>query len=420
METMTVAKQTLSTVDLSWGTQSMMWKDQEGTVHNHVYDAQCFSVAPDLPFQELMLGRLYLPMEWLLVRHVSLPLKQANMVDAEMLFQELADSSDIDANDWWLTWRLQTCEEGIAGMVFGLPESLRSSMQDNEPWSKTKEVLVDGYERLQQFVHGDTACLILDQDADGLFLGMHDGQVWRGMRRINGSINPASYQELLCSVFVMGFDKKECAIRGHIGQDLSDMLQADELLWQGDVINELASRHAANIDMLDTVIPSLNIRHGRWSLRQGWSFLKVWKRSMMLCALLLVAWLFGTVIDIYRLDDQLKVAESRIEAAFHQGLPHEPVMLDALAQLKKAAGGGSATNPLFLSSLQAVSHAYQSKPWQLKSLELRDNDMYMAGEISDIKALNHIQSMLKSELNRNINIVDTNMSGKKITFRMQW
>jgi len=417
---MTEANQTLPSVDISWDGQLIVWKDQENAVHYHAYDAPCFSNVPDLPFQDMQISRLYLPMEWLLVRHVSLPLKQTNMVDAEMLFQELADSSDIDADDWWLTWQLQPCDEGVAGMVFGLPESLRASMQGSEPWANAKEVLVDGYERLQHFLDNEGACFILDQDADGLFFGMHDGQAWRGMRRINGNINPSNYQALLHSGLAMGFDKEECRVCGRIGQDLRDMLDADGLHWQGEILELLPIRHVSNIDMFGEGVSSLNIRHGRWSCRQTWGFLKVWKRSMVLCALLLVAWVLGAVIDIYRLDNQLEEAEQRIEAAFHQGLPHEPVMLDALAQLRKAAGNGSATNPLFLSSLQAVSHVYKSKAWQLKSLELRGGEMYMAGEISDINALNHMQSMLKSELNRDVHIVDTNMSGKKVVFRMQW
>jgi len=415
MATVVMQTQEHTGLALSLGIRSMLCKDESGSMHAYSIGLQQYpGNITDIAH------RIYLPMEWLLVRFISLPLQQASMVDAEMMFQELADSSDVHVDDWWLSWDLRSCHSGIAGMLFGLPEAWRISMQEHEWGSKTKLILVDGYERLQCFAHDTTHCLILDQDKDGLFFGVYDGEVWRGMCRINGSINQSNYQEMLYASTAMGFDRQHFCIRGRAGQALSDMFIAEELLWQGDIVEDLPSRHEANLNIPGATDPALNLRHDSWSFSQGRGFLKVWKRSLVLCALLLTTWVFGAVADIYRLDDQLAVAEKRIEAAFHQGLPNEPVMLDALAQLLKASGTGHTSNPVFLSSLQAVSQAYRKQPWQLKSLELRNGEMYMAGQIKDIKSLNHIQSMLQVALKHDINITDTNMSGKQVIFRMHW
>jgi len=432
---MTAANQTLPSVDISWDGQLIAWKDQENAVHHHTYDDLCFSSVPDLPFQDMQMEHLYLPMEWLLVRHVSLPLTQPNMVDAEMLFQELADSSDIDANDWWLTWRLQTCEEGIAGMVFGLPESLRASMQDNEQWSKTKEVLVDGYERLQIHLndvleqdmnmseHGNKACLLLDQDAEGVFFGVYDGHVWRGMRRLNGDINDDLWLQLMCSSAAMGFNPQFYSVCGRANEHVITLLNNENIAWQGAVENSIQTRHELNFSMFSEDVmkkTALNLRHSSWLPAQGWGYWRRWKRSVFLSFAILLLWLLGMLYQIYEIDQQSDKYSQRIEAAFHQGLPNEPVMLDALAQLRQAAGGGTTRNETFLSSLFAVQKIYVIEPWQLSILELRDGEMYMAGEVKDIKTLNQMQQRLKRALQKDVRIVDTNMNGEKVNFRMRW
>jgi len=135
---------------------------------------------------------------------------------------------------------------------------------------------------------------------------------------------------------------------------------------------------------------------------------------------ILLLWLLGMLYQIYEIDQQSDKYSQRIEAAFHQGLPNEPVMLDALAQLRQAAGGGTTRNETFLSSLFAVQKIYVIEPWQLSILELRDGEMYMAGEVKDIKTLNQMQQRLKRALQKDVRIVDTNMNGEKVNFRMRW
>ena len=128
----------------------------------------------------------------------------------------------------------------------------------------------------------------------------------------------------------------------------------------------------------------------------------------------------GAWHDLNRMDQQVEVYEQRIETAFHQGLPNEPVMLDALAQLRQAAGGEASNDTTFLVSLEAVSAVYQSEPWQLKTLELHKGEMHMTGEVKDIKSLNHMQLRLTQALQKDVRIADTNIRGEKVSFRMHW
>lgn len=432
--------ESLSSMDVSWDGASIVCKDQAGVMHADVMsvdgvaidatvidatvidesEALHLSALPSLPAENVLLGRVYIPMEWLLVRYVSLPLKQTSMVDVAILFQELADRSDVDANDWWLTWHLHVCESGVAGMVFGLPEPLRASMQAHEPWLHAQEVLVDGYERLHVCVDEGQACLVLDQDDEGVFFGVYDGQAWRGMRRLNGSME-ALWQQLLHSSTAMGFDAQNDAVCGRIYDVLLDKVKAASLIWQGECLNTQRTRHEANLNIYQgDQKGALNLRHGRWSSRRKWGHLHIWKRSAVLVSLLFLAWIVGSVIDLNRMDNQLEGYEQRIQLAFHKGLPNEPVMLDALAQLRQAAGGRGMADTAFLSGLQAVSKAYQAQAWQLKTLELREGEMHMTGEIKDIKSLNKIQTRLQKNLQKKVSIADTNMSGEKVSFRMHW
>jgi len=357
-------------------------------------------------------------MEWLLVRHIQLPLKSPQLVDADMLFQELANTSDVEEGQWWLSSALNSSDDGVAGMLFGLPEAWRQAMQTDPKLAQVKFVWVDGYERLQAALFDDEPSLVISQDANGVFLGVFDGQVWRGMRRINGDIQAAKYQEILHASIAMGFESQTWVVQGCIGQDLLDILLKERLDWQGETLKTLPSRHEGNLALEHHT--QLNLRHGSWSLRQGWSFLKPWKRSAVLCGMLALAWIGTSIVDLYRLEHGLDDAQQRIEVAFHKGLPNEPVMLDALAQLEQASGTKMLENPIFLMGLQAISQVYKQYTWHINSLELRNDEMYMAGEVKDIKALNQIQAALQTALQRDVNIIDTNMSNQQVRFRIHW
>jgi hypothetical protein len=293
-------------------------------------------------------------------------------------------------------------------------------MQDAESWLNAKEVLVDGYERLDAYIEEGQACLVLDQDDEGIFFGVYDGQVWRGMRRLNGNVE-AFWLQLSHSSTAMGFDAQNDIVCGKIYDILLDKVKGEGLIWQGEQLTTQRIRHEANLGIyLGDEKGALNLRHGRWSLRREWGHLHVWKRSAVLGLLALLVWLAGAVVDSNRMDDQIEVYEQRLVTAFHKGLPNEPVMLDALAQLRQAAGGRVISDTTFLSSLEAVSKAYQVQGWQLKTLELREGEMHMTGEIKDIKSLNKIQLNLQKKLQKKVNIADTSIKGDKVSFRMHW
>ena len=418
METVTARAEQY--IALSLTAMSMMWKEAEGGLHYEEQGLHDFLNDSELAgFDDGVLYELYLPMEWLLVRHIQLPLKSPQLVDADMLFQELANSSDIEEGQWWLSSALNSNDEGVAGMLFGLPEAWRKTMQSYPKLAQLKFVWVDGYERLQAVLLDDEPSLVISQDANGVFFGVFDGQVWRGMRRINGDIHAAKYQEILHASIAMGFEPQTWVVQGYIGQDLLDKILAEGLAWQGNMLERLPNRHEANL-ALEHHHTQLNLRHGSWSLMQGWAFLKPWKRSVVLCGILVLVWIGTTVVDLYRLEQALDNAQQRIEEAFHKGLPNEPVMLDALAQLEQASGTKMVKTNMFLMGLQAISQVYKQYAWHINSLELRNDEMYMAGEVKDIKALNQIQMALQTVLQRDVGIIDTNMSHQQVRFQMHW
>ncbi|MDQ6968865.1 MAG: type II secretion system protein GspL [Mariprofundaceae bacterium] len=408
-------------VQLSWDGQSVAWKNESEVFVSHDCEQSGLMSLPELTDSSAQLDVAYLPMEWLLVRSISLPLKSPSMVDADMLFQEMADSMDIDANEWWLSWHMDICDDGVAGMVFALPESLRQSMLENPQWNQAKSVLVDGYQRLLANCDGSEACAVLDQDADGAFIGFFDGQAWRGMRRFNGEIASSDIAQIIGSWQAMGFDANQNKLCGRADAALREAMQGLCAHCDIDEWDASVSRNQGNLDMNLQALPVLNLRHGRWATGSTWDIWRVWKRSLFLCGLGLLAWMMVVWVDLYRMDHELTSYQQRIEQAFHQGLPNETVMLDAMGQLRQAAGGKrGAGDHIFLSSLQAVSQVYQATPWQLKLLALRDGRMKMSGQVKDIEALNHIQSALQKALDKDVQIVDTNITGKHVTFRMSW
>ncbi len=403
-------------ISVSWQAASLAWQ-RDGVMQQQAGAFHDVSQLPVLSDSSLLLQAVCLPIEMLLVRHISLPLPSPKLVDADMLFQTLADSCEVDTDACWLSWDLRSCEQGVAGMLFALPETLRASMQEDRQWSAVTRVVVDAYERVQPYVHQD-ACLVLDQDTDGVCFGVYDGQAWRGVRRLNGPVDKALAKQLWLSASAMGF--QDGIVCGRVGSGLKGLLASDDLCWQADVIAALPSRHEANLACMH-VNPALNLRHGSWSASPAWrGQLGIWKRSVILLSLLLLSWLVNIGLDLHRMDTQIAVYSQRVEAAFHAGLPDAPVMLDALAQLRQAAGSHLTSQPVFLLNLQAIARVYKSSPWQLKLLELRDGAMYMAGTVKDIKSLNHIQRALAHVLMKQVRISDTNISKKSVSFRMYW
>jgi len=408
-------------IALSWQASSIAWLQDEHSMTTLDIASEQILALPELPDANMHVQQVYLPMEHLLSRAVQFPFASPALVDADMLFQALSDDVDAKADDWWLAWHLEACQTGVAGMVFGLPNSLRTAMQAQTHWGQVNHIMVDGFERLQRHRVPEQAAGIMDQDDEGLFFGFFDAQAWRGMCRFNGSstTDSASFQ-ILKSLQAMGFDAKQHVLLGI----------ADERTWQiwrnkgcdvqGEGVNMLSNRHAANLAIQAKTTRPLNFRHGRWSAKLAWQRVEFWQRSIMMLLALACVWYIGTWYQIRQIDDALAASQQRIEAAFHHALPNEHVMLDALAQLQQAAGGTKSMQSTFLSDLEAVGHVYQQQAWQLDTLVLRDGKMQMDGSVQAITQLNHIQELLQKTLHKEVNIVDTHMANQHVSFQLSW
>ncbi|MDQ6973868.1 MAG: hypothetical protein Q9M10_03205 [Mariprofundaceae bacterium] len=406
---------------VSWHHDSIAWQGSDCSItlcDNAIHD----DGLPELAAANIHAEHVYLPMEQLLSRAVQFPFASAALVDADMLFQMLNDDVEAKAEDWWLAWHLEPCHDGVAGMVFGMPETWRESMQHHAHWEQAKIIVVDGYERLQGYAEHGTAAAVVSQDTEGLFFGFFDGEAWRGMRRLNAlTWQEGEQMELVKSLEAMGFDVQQHAVMG-IASDVMWKKLCDEH-WQvkGDVWECLPTRHEANLALSQASPSALNFRHGRWSAQQIWQRWSFWQRSVILMFGTLMIWFAGTCYQLSQLDTALENQQARIVTAFHQGLPQAPVMLDPLAQLKQAAGGDtSQVDAHFLSDLEHIGKVYQTQAWQLNSLSLRDGQTNMTGSVASLDQLNKIQAALQEELKQEVRIVDTQMAKNYVSFRLTW
>jgi len=377
---------------------------------------------PEMPDDNMHAEHVYLPMEAMLSRAVAFPFASPALVDADMLFQMLNDDVDAKVEEWWLAWHLEPCQDGVAGMVFGMPETWRTSMQESDAWGQVKTIVVDGYERLQAYAELGTASAVVSQDAEGLFFGFFDGEAWRGMRRLNVSTWQASADmEMIKSLEAMGFDAQQQPVIGIASDAIWQHLRDETWQTDGEVWESLPTRDEANLALSDALSSRLNFRHGRWSAQQIWQRWSFWQRSVMLMLATLMIWFAGTWYQLNQLDAALKDSQARIVAAFHEGLPQAPVMLDALAQLKQAAGGEtSQVDTHFLSDLEHIGRVYQTQAWQLDALSLREGKTNMTGSVPSLEKLNQIQTALQQQLKQEVRIVDTQMAKNHVSFRLTW
>ncbi|MDQ6953059.1 MAG: hypothetical protein Q9M15_06005 [Mariprofundaceae bacterium] len=409
-------------LSLSWHHDSIAWKISDSSLSLSDDAIHDDAGLPELADANIHVEHVYLPMEAMLSRAVQFPFSSPVLVDADMLFQMLNDDVDAKTEDWWLAWHLKPCQDGVAGMVFGMPETWRESMQNHEHWGQAKVIVVDGYERLQTYVEQGTAAAVVSQDAEGLFFGFFDGEAWRGMRRLNALTWQASEQiELMKSLEAMGFDAQQHAVIGIASEAIWQNFRDETWQLEGDTWESLPTRHEANLARSQISPSALNFRHGRWSPQQVWQRWSFWQRSVMLMLASLMIWFAGTWYQLNQLDTALQDQQARIVAAFHEGLPQAPVMLDALAQLKQAAGGDtSQVDTHFLSDLEYIGRVYQTQIWQLNALSLRDGQTNMTGSVPSLEQLNKIQAALQEELKQEVRIVDTQMAKNHVSFRLTW
>jgi len=362
-------------------------------------------------------------MNKMLVRYVELPLRTVDKVDADMLFQEIAVNSDISRNDWWLSWDFNECADGVAGLVFGLHESVRKDMMSDEQWKDTKFISIALYERLNAYKHSGVSSIVIDQDKEGLCFGFYNGETWCGMRYLREPFGKMFLQELCHTLLAMGFDNGGVG-HGRISDVLLDKVSAYfPMEWEGEILSEaeLPSAHNAYLKRQEHGEPVFNIRHGSWAAPNGWKKSKLWRLMVEITCVLLFSWVIAMSYDSYRLNSEANVDRLRVEAAFHNGLPNESAMIDPIAQLKRAASySPQKHDSVILSSLKAISQAYNKVAWKLTDIELRSGTLYINGSTANIESLNIIQSSLAKDLVKDVQIIDTNITGGKVNFKLKW
>ncbi len=447
------------------------WLAMDAAGNYITLDSASALLLPALP-EGSQVGSLLLPVEHVLSRTFSLPLPNVRLIDQDVLAQELEECTAEDAQDWWLAWQAGRSENGVSGMMFGLPESVHEQIDGLDAWQQLQTLSVDIWGRLNAQLRDDFGgepVAVFDVDASGVFFGVWHGNdsegYWRGMRRLNWAGEAladgqwaALAENINRSLQSMGWQNMDAqkedvqkediqnedaqnedvqndgaqndeAISSAIGRLPPDLYAALNLSsWQGTLVElaDLSSRHHANLAIEWTA--GLNFRHGRWHSRSGFGQLKPWYRSLGIAVGLVVIWALGMMWQNHQLDVQLAAAQQRVIASFHQGLPDEKVMIDALAQLRKAAGGarggasagqGNGANS-WLRQVVGIQRAYQQIPWKIKLLSLEHGKIMMSGQVKDLQTMNKVREALQQETGVTVVVRDTDISGQQVQFRMAW
>ncbi|MDX8388814.1 MAG: hypothetical protein R8M46_09850 [Ghiorsea sp.] len=379
------------------------------------------------------LNCIYLPLETLLVRKFQLPLQHTRHLDAAMLAQELADAAGIEPNDWWLTWHADKTERGITGLVFGLPKAEKKRIQETPSWQQTPLLLIDGWERLNDWLHtaqGQTAVAIIDADAEGVFFGFYQNGIWQGMRRLNADTTDTETStnlsnQIIWSLRSMGFEPTSMPVLGRIPTTLEKSLKDSISLTSLNIEDTLPERHTANLRLPipnDKEKTSLNLRHGKWAVKKRDSLPKSWQRPVFLAAAVCFLWLTVTSAGNFQLENQLVDMNDDITASFHQGLPNQPVIIDALAQLRQAANQGGVTNQSALVSTQlnGISSVFKTQPWDMQELKIDMKGSSISGKVSSLDTLNNIRKLLEEKIGQKVQIADTDLNGDEVSFRITW
>jgi len=369
------------------------------------------------------------PVERLLARPFSLPLAHPRLLDMDILGQELAGQAGIEPEDWWLSWQAEAVENGVAGLVFGMPTTVRMDLAADATWQACCVVGVDAWLRLAAQVPKDHAdgFAVFDADAEGLFAGAYHGGVWRGMRRINlmsGCTCAAIAKDAMRSVLAMGYDPTAMPVYGRLDATWQAELMPDAD-WRGEVVESLLDRATATyLASSQADMDSMpNFRHGAWAVAGDWKKrLQPWRRTAVLAALLLLMMLGGNFYRAHQLRTEQADMQVGIEDAFHRGLPDEKVMLDPLAQLRKAAGGGATSDAwFFLRQLRAVGQLKQKiKGLRIASMQYTGKDMQLSGTVPDLASVNRIRDTLSSILGHQVDVEDTELADKQVRFRIKW
>jgi len=405
-------------------------------------------VAPEMILPELpdaaVVSSVLLPVEHLLSRVFSLPLAQTRFIDQEILGQELEEHSTEQAEDWWLAWQGGSAGDGVAGLMFGLQEAVRKQIDAHDCWRQASYIGVDIWTRLNASLEAspkakqsENAVAMLDADATGICFGVWAGGdgsqsagcFWHGMRRLNWGATLLEHQctelteNILRSLQAMGWEDDGGMALGRLPEVLQKAMNLSS--WQGESVelSDLPGRNEANLAV--DAASGLNFRHGRWRAESPLGNLKPWRRTLAMAAALAVIWMTGMMWQNHRLNVQFKEAQQRIVTAFHTGLPNEAVMIDAMAQLRKAAGGRSTgasghDATIWLRQIAGVHRVYQQTPWKIRELSFHDGMMTMSGTATDLQSMNRIREALQKQTGKKVKLLDTDLSGNQVKFRMAW
>lgn len=374
---------------------------------------------------------LVLPLEQVLLRSVHLPLKSVGLIDADILSQELADRAGIEPDEWWLSWDMAVVEDGVAGIVVGIPRSWCDEISTHPFWQVLTHASVDASVRLEALrnVSFHSAEAIVDEDESGLFVGYFDGQTWRGIRRINRPVHEGSsldsmLDEAWMSLEAMGFEASSGVLHGQLSQQSQAYFEqrATALGFAIEIklLETLPDRLQANLDAWDEKLPVLNLRHGSWKAGPGWQKVKPWRRTFALALAGVVLWSAMTWSDIASMQSEQEVYQQRMIDSFHQALPDQPIV-DALAQLQQAVSGGTQGDAmLLLTQLQGISQAFKQTPWQVTDLIFRNQEMVMTGQSKDLTSVNHLRNLVEQQVGHSVSVVDTDLADQFVKFRMKW
>lgn len=387
---------------------------------------------PDAAVDAFQPDILIWPIESLLVRPFVLPLSHPRLLDAEILEQELVEQAGVEPGDWWPAWRANAVEGGVAGLAFAMPAHVQSELAVHPSWRSCRFVGVDAWIRLTALVPEDEMddCAVFDADQEGLFVGVRHGGAWRGIRRLNLAADRACKDladDAMRSVRAMGYSNAMQAY-GRLDATWHAALESGMPDWHGEIVETLPDRasatHIAATDARNTRISNVpNFRHGAWAAPGDWQKrLRPWRRTAVLAGVLLLLVLGGSLYRVHQLRGEQTRIQAGIEAAFHRGLPNEKVMLDPMAQLRKAGGGnGSSDAWLFLRQLQAMGKLQQ----QIKELHIADmqytrKGMRLSGTVPDLAAVNRVRDALSSITGTAVEVTDTELADKQVRFRLKW
>jgi len=437
----------INTSRLSWDALGIATCNHDGDIHFQAHDSaleekeslDAQSPLPQLSDAHQNIGCIYLPMEDLLTRPFSFPLKHRRFLDADMLGQELADTAGIEPDEWWLSWRSEKSSHGLAGMVFGLPIKTQQAIQSNPRWQQAPLLLIDGWERLHQWLNGiDTndTFAVIDADAEGVFFGFFDDGAWEGMRRLNADMSDEDAstsiaQQVVWSLQSMGMQATETYVTGRLTPALAEEFPLAHPSSPPNIEHALPPRHILTLMLPNPLAVDkasakhhFNIRHGAWAAKRSTASAYVWQRPALFAACLCFLWLGITIFDNAQLENQLSRMNDDVVAAFHRGLPEQPVIIDALAQLRQAAGNNS--NPSQSNAYRTVEQlghigtAFIQYPWQMQELKMDKKGIFLAGKVESLSTLNAMRDALKKSTASDVNIADTDLSGNEVSFRMHW